>query len=638
MKYEQLAKDIVEKVGGRENIISLTHCVTRLRFKLTDESVAKTEEIKNLQGVVTVMQSGGQYQVVIGNHVSDVYSAVIEVGNIKVEDDNNESTDSRSGGSLFNRLIDTISGVFTPILGLLAASGMIKGLLALFVAVGWLSDASGTYQLLFATGDALFNFFPIFLGYTAMKKFGGNIFIGMAIGAALVYPTISGLSAGEPLYVLFTGTIFESPIHITFLGIPVILTSYESTVIPIILASFFGVKVEKYFKKVIPNVVKTFLVPFCTLLVTVPLAFMIVGPLATWASDLIGAITIGIYHLSPVLTGLVLGAVWQILVIFGLHWGVIPIGINNVATLGYDPVLAMIFAVSFAQTGAVLAVLLKTKDKNLKSLSIPAFISGIFGVTEPAIYGVTLPLKKPFIMSCIGGAISGAILGFTGTVGYAVGAMGVFALPTFISQTDGLNFAFWGAIIAMIVAFVSGFVLTYVFGFKESASIEEEKEDISTAVRANSNRKQEIYSPIKGEVVQLKDVSDPVFGQEVMGKGIAIKPIEGRAVSPIDGTVATVFKTKHAIGLIGDNGVELLIHIGLDTVQLDGEAFTTHVKEGDTVKAGDLLVEFDIEKIQADGYEIITPIIVTNTADYLDVIETEKKEISEKDQLMMVIG
>jgi PTS system beta-glucosides-specific IIC component len=638
MKYEQLAKDIIEKVGGKENINSVSHCVTRLRFKLKDEGIAKTEEIKRLNGVITVMQSGGQYQVVIGNHVSDVYKAVLEVGNITAEGRNNEAINKKSG-NLFNRFIDIISGVFTPTLGVLAATGMIKGFTALFLALGWLTATSGTYQLLYAAGDCLFYFFPIFLGYTAMKKFGGNTFIGMAIGASLVYPALSGLSSGKPLYTLFTGTIFESPIYITFLGIPVILMNYASSVIPIILAAYFGAKVEKYFKNVIPDVVKTFSVPFFTILVVVPVTFIVIGPIATWAGNLLGAATMWIYNLSPITTGIFLGAFWQIFVIFGLHWGLVPLAINNITTLGEDPVLAMVFAASFAQTGAVLAVLVKSRNKNLKTLSIPAFISGIFGVTEPAIYGVTLPLKKPFIMSCVAAAIGGGILGFANSKLYIMGGLGIFGIPSFVHPTEGLTFGFWGAIISITVGFALGFILTYVVGFKDPANEEKQNETVEKPeLQADPNRKQEIYSPIHGKVVELKDVSDPTFAQESMGKGIAIQPTIGRVVSPINGTVVTVFKTKHAIGLMDENGAELLIHVGVDTVQLEGKYFTAHVKNGDKVKVGDLLIEFDIEKIEDSGYETVTPIIVTNTANYLDIICTDKEVVNEKDRLMTIVG
>lgn len=347
MKYEQLAKDIIKNVGGRENVNSVVHCVTRLRFKLKDESKANTEVLKNMEDVITVMKSGGQYQVVIGNHVPEVYKAVVEIGNFQ-SDPSVVEEDSGEKQGLFNKFIDLISGIFAPTLGVLAATGMIKGVNALFVALGWYANTSGTYHILNAVGDSLFYFFPIFLGYTAMKKFGGNHFVGMAIGAALVYPTLSGLTAGDPLYTLFAGTLFESPVHITFLGIPVILMSYSSSVIPIILATYVGAKLEKWFAKVIPAVVKTFLVPFFTLLISVPLAFIIIGPLATWLGMLLGEATLWIYDLSPIITGIVIGGLWQVFVMFGLHWGLIPIAINNISVHGSDYILAFNSATSLA--------------------------------------------------------------------------------------------------------------------------------------------------------------------------------------------------------------------------------------------------------------------------------------------------
>lgn len=634
--YDQLAKDILSRVGGRENVNSVFHCVTRLRFKLKNESVAKTEELKNLPGVITVMQSGGQYQVVIGNEVPDVYKAVVKAGNFPSEGQF-EETEDNSGKKvgLFSRFIDMISGVFTPLLGLLAATGMIKGFNEMFVAFGWITQDSGTYQLLKATGDSLFYFFPIFLGYTAIKKFGGSPFLGMAIGGSLVYPTLAGLKAGDPLYTLFTGTLFESPIHITFLGMPVILMEYSSSVIPIIIATFVAVKIERFFKNVIPKVVSTFLVPFFTLLVIVPATFLVIGPISTWAGQLIGAGATSIYELSPIVTGLVIGGLWQVFVLFGLHWGLVPVLLLNISTLGADPVVAMSFAASFAQTGAVLAVLLKTKNTKLKTLSIPAFISGIFGVTEPAIYGVTLPLKKPFIMSCVAGGIGGALLGYAGSKFYMLGGLGVFGYPAFINKEAGLDFSFYMAIVATLVAFVLGFILTYVVGFKDPA---EKVPAPAPVLDPNPNSRYEIMSPMAGEVVQLKEINDVTFAGEHMGKGIAIRPTSGRVVSPITGTVQTVYRTKHAIGLVTDDGVEMLIHIGQDTVQLKGQHFTAHVKDGDRVNVGDLIMEFDLQAIKDAGYEIVTPIIITNTSSYLDVVGTKEASVQEKDKLITVLN
>jgi len=619
MKYEQLAKDIIEHVGGKENVNSVVHCITRLRFKLKDEGKANTDVLKNMEGVVTVMKSGGQYQVVIGNHVPDVYKAVVETGgfnsNAPVESDD----DSSEKKSLLNSFIDIISSIFTPVLGVLAATGMIKGFNALFLSLGWLTDTSGTYQILNAIGDSLFYFFPIFLGYTASKKFGGSIFIGMAIGASLVYPTLSGLTAGEPLYTLFAGTMFESPVHITFLGIPVILMTYSSSVIPIILAAYVGAKIEKWFKKVIPDVVKMFLVPFLTLLVIVPLTFIIIGPIATWAGQLIGEVTLWFYNLSPIIAGLFIGGLWQVFVIFGLHWGLVPISINNLTVFGADPVLTMMFATTFAQVGAVLAVWIKTNQQSLKTLSIPAFISGIFGVTEPAIYGITLPLKKPFIISCIAAAIGGGIIGATGGQGYITGGLGIFQIPSFISPTDGITMGLWGAIIAAVVGFVLALVLTLMFGFKKDEETKDKTNVTSETKQEEPKsdvRNEKIASPLTGEVVPLATISDEAFASEALGKGIAIEPTEGKLVAPFAGTVTALFPTGHAIGLTSDDGAELLVHIGMDTVQLDGEFFNPHIEQGARVEKGQLLIEFDIEAIKRAGFITSTPVVITNHNNY----------------------
>lgn len=627
MAYEQLATDILANVGGSDNIRSVVHCTTRLRFKLKDEKKAQTDTLKNMDGVVTVVQSGGQYQVVIGNQVADVYDALLKIGNIAGEGIVPDDDDQQPKMSLLDRFIDLISGIFAPTLGVLAATGMIKGLVALFVAVGWLTTKSGAYQILFALGDSFFYFFPIMLGYSASKKFKVNPFLGMVIGAALVYPSIVGLvpstlaqSGAKPLYTLFAGTLFESPIYTTFLGIPVIMMSYASSVIPIIVAVWFTSKVEPFFKKVLPEVIRTFLVPFCTALVVVPVTFLVIGPLSTWLGDLLGAGSNALYQFSPVVTGAVLGGLWQVLVIFGLHWGIVPLAILNISTLGYDTILTLVFAASFAQIGAVLAITLRTKNRKLKGLGWSSFISGIFGVTEPAIYGITLPRKKPFVFSCIGGAVGGILLGLFGTRGYLVGGLGVFGLPNFINPKTGLDMTVYGAIIASAVAFVVALLLTLFFGISKAdqvATVETPtttpETTPSTATPAAKVTPEIITSPLNGTVQPLSALKDPVFSSAVMGKGVAIIPSDGQLFAPVAGTVSLVFPTGHAIGINSEHGAEILMHIGMDTVQLEGKPFTVHVKQGQAVLPGDLLLTFDIEAIQAAGYEIATPVIITNS-------------------------
>lgn len=640
MKYEKLAKDIIKNIGGKENVNSVTHCITRLRFKLKDESKANTDVLKNMDGVVTIIKSGGQYQVVIGNHVSDVYKDVVEVGGFNNESsiDDNEVKEKTS---LFNKFIDVISGVFAPTLGILAATGMIKGFTALFLILGWLSKDSGTYIILNAIGDCLFYFFPVFLGFTSAKKFKLNQFVGMAIGAVLVYPSIVGLatSTGAPLLTLFKGSMIESIVRIKFLGIPVIIMNYTSTVIPIIFSTYIASKIEKILKKIIPDVVKTFLLPFFTLLIAVPVTFIVIGPISTWAGQILGILTLGIYNFSPIIAGLFIGGFWQVFVIFGLHWGLVPIGINNIAVMGYDTILAMTFAASFAQIGAVLAVYIKTKDKKLKSLCIPSFISGIFGVTEPAIYGVTLPSKKPFILSCIASSIGGGILGFMGTKLYMLGGLGIFGIPSYINKQVGIDNGFIGAIIAIIVAFLFGFLLVLLVGFKDdNFGGEDKNKQANKEVKQKSLTNQEvIISPLKGEVTELSKVEDEAFSKGLLGKGIAIKPVEGKVVAPASGVVTTFFPTGHALGITTDNGTEILIHVGMDTVQLEGKYFTPRVKQGYKIKAGDVLLEFDINKIKESGFSTITPVVITNSDKYLDIIETNKKDINYKEDLLTVV-
>lgn len=463
-KYDALAKIIIQNVGGKSNVSSLEHCATRLRFKLKDESKANTDVLNSTDGIVKVVKSGGQYQIVIGNQVADVFDVVNQIGGFSTGSDEGSIPQAKSG-NIGEAFIDTISGVFQPCLGVLAATGMIKGLLALFVFFHMMSNTSGTYMLLYAVSDGFFHYLPLFLGYTAAKKFNVNVFTGMALGAGLLYANdVTALASLDPVSTLFAGTSFATNVYTTFLGLPVLMPAagYASSVIPIILAVWVASKVEALAKKIIPDVVKTFLVPLFTLAICTPLTFIVVGPVASILTSLIGMLTTNLFALSPLVAGLVIGALWQVLVIFGLHWGVVPIAIMNISNLGFDVVLASTFAASFAQTAVVFAIMLKTKDSKLRSLCIPAGISGIFGVTEPAIYGISLPKKKPFVISCIGAAIGGAIIGGASAKIFTMGAFGVFAIPTFIDgKTNDASSVVW-ALIAAGVAMIIGFVGTYI--------------------------------------------------------------------------------------------------------------------------------------------------------------------------------
>lgn len=480
-KYDGLARIIIQNVGGKSNIISVAHCITRLRFKLKDESKANKEVLESTDGVIKVMQAGGQYQVVIGNQVNDVYDAVLEVGHLAaagaVDEEGNAVEETSGGGkkSPVSLLIDVISGTLQPTLGVMAATGIIKGLLALFDFLGLIPAASGTYQVWYALADGFFYFMPIVLGYTAAKKFKVNEFIGMAIGIALCYPAMVNSTAGTVLGTVFTGTAFEMSYYLTFFGIPVIMpaSGYTSSVVPIILAVAIAAPLEHWLKKVIPDVIKLFVVPFVTLIVMVPLTYLVIGPIASILCSILSLFFNAIYSI-PVVGGLIggvlIGAFWQVLVIFGLHWSLVPLAMINYSLLGYDFILSPYFCVSFAQTFVVLAIVLKTKDEKLKKIAIPAFISGIFGVTEPAIYGVTLPKKTPFIYSCIAGAIGGAFTGLMRTRSYSIGGLGLFGLPSFIDTTGvmGLTNMIY-ILIAILIASVAGFAMTYVLYKDEPA-------------------------------------------------------------------------------------------------------------------------------------------------------------------------
>lgn len=657
-KYENLAKEIVKNVGGKENIVSLTHCITRLRFKLKDENKANDDVLKNMDGVVTVMKSGGQYQVVIGNHVPDVYAEVVPLAGL--EEGTAEKEEEKPTGNLFNRFIDIISGIFQPILGIMAACGMIKGLNALFVAMHLYSDTCGGYLVLNAIGDGLFTFLPLFLGYTAAKKFNLKPMLGLVIGAIMCYPAIQGsaLSAGnDVLYTLFSGTMFESAVYTDFFGIPLIAMDYTGTVIPVIFVVYFASKCERFFKRFVPDLVKFFFVPMLTLLVAIPVGLLLIGPLATFASTIIAEGVMTVRNFSPMLAGAIVGLTWQILVIFGLHWGFIPVYINNIMTNGFDNVMMPFFACTFATSAVVLAIFFKTKNRQMKEMALPNFISGIFGVTEPAIYGILLPLKKPFIISCIAGGIGGGFYGAFNFRKFMMGGMGIFEFPAMI-EPDGsmgnLIVAVVGVVITMVLAFAATMIF-YKEDGKETAKTcgkadaisGDDVENLQTiGAKAGTDLKTEnnsilnridIASPIKGKVLKLESMKDDAFASGVLGKGAAILPEDGNVFAPADGVVSTLFPTLHALGLETDDGVEILIHIGLDTVQLEGEGFEAMVKQGDRVQKGQLLVKFDMEFIESKGFCLETPVIVANTDDFLDVVETAGEQIVPGENLLKVL-
>ncbi|CAH5636290.1 TPA: PTS beta-glucoside transporter subunit IIABC [Klebsiella quasipneumoniae] len=600
MEYKALAQDILNRVGGKENIVSLVHCATRLRFKLKDNGKADAEGLKANPGVIMVVESGGQFQVVIGNHVHDVWQAVRQEAGLS--DDSEPTAESVEKGSLLGQIIDVVSGIFTPFIGVLAASGILKGMLALAVVCGWLTPQQGTYKIWFAASDALFFFFPLFLGYTAGKKFGGNPFVSMVIGGALTHPLmIQAFEASQA-----PGAAVEH-----FLGIPVTYINYSSSVIPIILASWVCCWLERKSNALLPSSMKNFFTPAICLAVVVPLTFLLIGPLATWLSHLLAQGYQIIYAVAPWLAGAAMGALWQVCVIFGLHWGLIPLMINNLTVLGHDSMLPMLLPAVMGQVGAVLGILLKTRDARQKVLAGSAFSAGIFGITEPAIYGLTLPLRRPFIFGCVAGAIGGAIVGFSNAHVYSFGFGNIFTVAQMIPP-QGLDSTVWGGVVGIFAALIISCGLTFFAGLPRASAA-------PGAVAVAPVSANDILAPMSGSVIALDQVPDSTFASGLLGKGVAIIPAVGKVIAPFPGEVASLFQTKHAIGLQSDSGIELLIHIGIDTVKLDGVPFTAHVKEGDRVQAGDLLIEFDRQAILDAGYDLATPIIISNSDDYREI-------------------
>lgn len=598
--YTSLAKKIVENVGGENNVISLVHCATRLRFKLIDENKVNMDVLKQTEGVITVMKAGGQVQVVIGNKVDTVYDAVLSCTNINAG--NSEEMEDTGNKNLLNTLLETISGIFSPMLGVMCGAGMLKALLILCTTLNILTADMGTYKILYAAADSVFNFMPIILGYTAAKKFKCNPFIAMSIAMSLLYPTMTAA--------------YSEGTKLTFLTIPVTLVSYASSVMPIIISVYVQSKLEKLLKKIIPEVCKLFLTPLLELSIMVPATFLVIGPFMDKFGKLLASGYTAIMGFNPIIAGGFVGLIWPAAVIFGLHWGFVPIVMNNIATYGRDTLFVITGPNNMAQAGAALGVFLKTKDKKLKELSGSAAFSAVLaGITEPAIYGVTLPYKRPFAIAAVFSSIAGMIVAAAGTSCPTLLGTSILSLPGYIGP------GFVGFVIACAIAYFGSAICTYLFGFNDSMLPQNKVETIS--------------SPATGVMIALEDVNDPIFSSKAMGEGVAFKLTDGHIYSPVDGEVIMAAKTGHAVGLKSNNGAEVLIHIGMDTVNMNGEGFNVLVKEGQKVSVGDLLVEADLEAIEKAGYDNVTPVIITNTTEYKEIVpasygaKTAKEEIIE---------
>ncbi|MEK4854540.1 beta-glucoside-specific PTS transporter subunit IIABC [Paenibacillus sp. FSL H7-0756] len=619
MSNKDLSKQIITLVGGEGNVNSVFHCATRLRFKLKDNSKANKAALEKTPGVITVVENSGQFQVVIGNNVSQVFEQIMKETSLQDAEKSGGDESSESTGVL-GKAVDIISSIFSPILGALAGAGILKGLLALILSLEWISAASGTYMILNAAADSVFYFLPVFLAVTAARKFKANQFVSIAIAGALIYPAVIA-AVGSP-----------DPLH--FLGIKIVLINYSSSVIPIILAVWVQSYVEKWFRSFIHESVRNILVPMFALLIVIPLTFLAFGPVGSLISDGLASGYTWLYNLSPLVAGAIAGAFWQVFVIFGVHWGFVPIMLSNIATLGQDTMLPILSAAVLSQAGAVFGVFLKSKNPQLKALAGSSTLSAVFGITEPTIYGVTLKLKKPFIYACISGAIGGAIIATGGARALSFSLPGLLALPTYF----GTGFV-W-VVIGILVAFVLAAVLVLVLGYKEpetdaAASVNSGGTSVTTTPTLID--KELVVSPLAGMLHPLGTLPDEAFASGAMGKGIVIEPSSGILTSPVNGTVTTVFPTGHAIGITSDGGAELLIHVGVNTVKLKGQHFTKKVKEGDKVVKGQLLLEFDLEAIRAAGFVTATPVIVTNSAQYLDVLKSTGTEVPSGELLLTLI-
>ena len=639
MDNHKIALQILDGVGGKENVSGLTHCFTRLRFVLKDESKASTDKVSSIEGVIQVVEASGQFQVVLGNKVEAIYDEIMPLlGTTETE---NDEQDKKVG--IGTKILNVVTAIFTPTIPAIAASGMLKGILAVAALIGlnvYHVDIKtfNTYIILNAASDALFYFMPVILARSAAKVFKTNEYIAMTLGATLCYPSLVELMTGNKAVTLF--------------GIGITKANYVSSVVPIIIAVFVLAYVEKFVKKIMPDVLKIIMVPTLSLLIMVPATLMIFGPIGIYIGNAVNWAYHYIMNLSPILLGAFVGGIWCVLVIFGAHRAIIPIGINDVAKTGRQNLLAFAGAANFSQAGAALGVFLKTKNKNLKTVAASATVTALFGITEPAIYGANLRLKKPMVYAVISGALGGALMGWGGSYGNAFANQGVLTIPVYASAGTK---AFICYILGCLIAFGGACILTVILGFNDLPSDDLVEKNSSKTDQIEDTQEENpaktidedlvaddcdlsVNSPVAGKTIPLTQVSDEVFASGVLGKGIAVQPASGKILAPADATVSMIYPTLHAIGLILDSGIEMMIHIGIDTVKLNGKYFEKHVQDGDHVKKGQLLVSFDMQKIEQAGYDLTTTVVVTNSKNYAAIGSTNKDNVTNNDQLLYLLS
>ena len=612
MDYQAMAKSILAAAGGRDNIARAFHCSTRLRLELRDMGKADLKAMRQIKGVAGTNIAGSQLQVIIGTDVGNVFGELRKLGGFG---DDSAAPQKEKGG-----IISVIAGIFTPIISAIIAGGMIKAFLALLVAFSLIDNTSQSYAILSLNGDAPFYFLPFLVGYTSSKKFGTNTVISMSLAAVLLYPTL--------------GTLGGDAGQLAFFGIPVALATYSSSVIPIILTVWLQSYLEKLFDR-IWKPIRAIMKPTLTLLVLAPIMLIAIGPLGSWCGGLMAAGLTWINDMVPWLPPVLMGAFSPLIVMTGMHYSLIPLAISQATTLGYITIdLPGMLAANIAQGGAALCVAVKAKSPRLKELAASSGFTAVLGITEPAMYGVNLKLKRPFLAVMIGGAAGGMFAGFSGLRCYAPGAPGLAALPLFIGGDDPIG-NLVKALITAAIAFVVSFAAAWLLGF------EEEPEDApvsAPAARSLPGGGIVLGAPVSGKAIPLCEVKDATFAEGILGKGAAILPEEGLISAPADGVVSLLCDTRHAVSLRTDSGAEVLIHIGLDTVKLNGQYYTALVKTGDHVKAGAPLIRFDLAAVKAAGYDTVTPVLVTNTEDFGDVLAVTGEHLKAGDAFIKVFG
>ncbi|MFD1452143.1 MULTISPECIES: beta-glucoside-specific PTS transporter subunit IIABC [Oceanobacillus] len=620
MNQQKLAKDILSLVGGEENVGSVTHCYTRLRFNLKNNDLADKEKIESLDGVIRVQIQSGQFQVVIGNEVGKVYKELEKQGDFQ-SGENDETVQEEKKGNIIGRFFEVIASIFTPIIPAIAGAGLVKGILGLVTTFNWAPADSDIVTVLNIVADAVFYFLPFFLAVSAARKFKTNEFIALALAGGLMYPTlIEGAKA-----------IAEGGAEgLSLFGIPLPFINYSSTVIPIIISIWLLSYVHRWVDAIMPNALRVIFTPTIVLLIMIPFQLVAIGPLGSYLGiGLADGIT-WLFEHAGILAGGILGATRPLLVIVGMHYGLMPIAIQNIAVLGFDYLVPVFLMANMGQAAAALAVFIKTKNKDLKTIAASSTVSAFLGITEPAMYGVNLRLKKPFIAALIGSGIGGAFITGFGVTASAFVLPGLTSLPVF----SGPKFIY--LIIGLIITIAVTMVLTFILGFKDMETKKEKTE--AAAVKDGqqiANKETVVNSPLEGKVIPLQEVSDPTFAEGLLGKGIAVEPTNGEVIAPFNGSIESLFQTKHAIGLRSEQGLELLIHIGLDTVNLEGKHFEAHVEQGQAVKQGELLITFDIDKIKDAGYPTVTPVIVTNSSDYQEILPNDQAGQVKQDEWIL---